>query len=62
MRKLTFSAAMVLLLCGLLAALSSVMLGSNGEDREKEFIVGLVLILGSGVFAILFLGTRRRIE
>ena len=61
MRMLTFSAAMILLVCGIWAALSSVMGGSNREG-EKEFIIGLVLILGSGVFAILFLGMRRRIE
>ena len=57
MRNLAFWAAIVLVVCGLWAALGGIM-----DDHEKPFIVGLVLMFGAGVFAILFLGTRRRIE
>ncbi len=57
MRNLAFFAALVLAVSGLFAALSGLM-----ADREKPFITGLVLIFGAAVFALLFLGTRTRIE
>lgn len=61
MRKLAFSAATVLAVCGILSALNGVTAGPN-RTGENSLIIGLVLILGAGVFAILSLGIRGRIE
>ena len=57
MRKLSFVAATILVVAGMTAALYGI-----GEERMKPIAVGLVLIFGAGVFATLYLGTRRRIE
>jgi hypothetical protein len=48
MKKLSFVVATVLVVFGLFAALLGI-----SEDREKVFILGLVLIFASGVFATL---------
>jgi hypothetical protein len=58
MRQLLLTAAMILVLCGLYAAFIGVV--GDGRSGEKSFVIGLVLILGSGVFAILYLGSRGR--
>ena len=57
MRTLSFTAATVLVVAGILAAVYGI-----AEERMKPIATGLVLIFGSGVFATLYLGTRRRIE
>jgi hypothetical protein len=61
MRKFAFSAATVLAVCGIFSALNGVM-GNSNREGEKSLIIGLVLILGSGVFAILSLGIRGRMD
>jgi hypothetical protein len=57
MRTLSFAAAAVLFVAGILTAVYGI-----AEERVKPVAIGLVLIFGSGVFATLYLGTRRRIE
>ena len=53
MKKLS----LVLVVFGILAALFGV-----SQEQWKAFIIGIVLIISSGVFATLYLGTRRQIE
>jgi hypothetical protein len=57
MRRLSFAAATILVVAGILISLYGI-----AEERMKPIAIGLVLIFGSGVFATLYLGTRRRIE
>jgi hypothetical protein len=49
--------AVVLVVFGVCAALFGI-----SAEEWKAFIVGVVLILGSGVFATLHLGSRGRID
>jgi hypothetical protein len=49
--------ALALVVCGVLAALYGI-----STEEWKAFIVGIVLIFGSGVFATLHLADRRRID
>ena len=51
MRTLSFTAATVLVVAGILAAVYGI-----AEERMKPIATGLVLIFGSGVFATLYLG------
>jgi hypothetical protein len=49
--------ALALVVSGVLAAVFGVV-----EEQFKAIIIGIVLIFGSGVFATLHLGSRRRID
>jgi hypothetical protein len=49
--------SLVLVVLGVLAALFGV-----SQEQWKAFLVGIVLIFGSGVFATLYLGSRGRID
>jgi hypothetical protein len=53
MKKLS----LVLVVFGVLAALFGI-----SQEEWKAFIIGIVFILGSGVFATLHLGSRSRID
>lgn len=57
MRRLAFTVATLLVLAGIISSIYGI-----SEERMKPIAIGLVLIFGSGVFATLYLGTRRRIE
>lgn len=57
MRRLAFTIATILVLAGIVTSIYGI-----SEERMKPIAIGLVLIFGSGVFATLYLGTRRRIE
>jgi hypothetical protein len=57
MRSLSFAAATILVIAGIVISLYGI-----AEEHMKPIAIGLVFILGSGVFATLYLGTRRRIE
>lgn len=57
MRRLAFTAATILVIAGIATSVYGI-----AEERMKPIAIGLVLIFGSGVFATLYLGTRRRIE
>ena len=49
--------SLVLVVLGVLAALFGI-----SAEQWKAFIVGIVFIFGSGVFATLHLGSRDRID
>jgi hypothetical protein len=49
--------SLVLVVLGVLAALFGV-----SQEQWKAFLVGIVLIISSGVLATLYLGTRGPIE
>jgi len=49
--------SLVLVMFGVLAALFGI-----SAEQWKAFIVGIVLIISSGVFATLHLGSRGRID
>ncbi len=57
MRRLAFTIATILVLAGIVTSIYGI-----SEERMKPIAIGLVLIFGSGVFATLYLRTRRRIE
>jgi hypothetical protein len=49
--------AVVLAITGILTSVYGI-----AQEHFKPTAIGLVLIFGSGVFATLYLGSRRRIE
>jgi hypothetical protein len=49
--------AVVLAIAGILTSVFGI-----AQEHFKPTAIGLVLIFGSGVFATLYLGSRRRIE
>jgi hypothetical protein len=57
MRRLSFAAATVLVVAGIVTSVYGI-----AEERIKPIAIGFVFIFSSGVFATLYLGTRRRIE
>jgi len=57
MSTLSFAMAVVLAIAGILTSVFGI-----AQEHFKPTAIGLVLIFGSGVFATLYLGARRRIE
>jgi hypothetical protein len=57
MSRFSFVTATVLAIAGILTSVYGI-----AQEHMKPMAIGLVLIFGSGVFATLYLGTRRRIE
>ena len=57
MSKVLFAFAALLAIAGIATSVYGI-----AQEHFKPTAIGLVLILGSGIFATLYVGSRRRIE